>query len=123
MPLLAVTYSFGGVSQSHLWASMYLIFLTTLVVDVLAMTSALERKSITKAVFETYAMLPVPLLLLTPFALVAIWLTHAVRPDAPYLPFVLVACGVPPILFTALYLHRSIRYWQRLPTMHRKQAA
>ena len=123
MPLLAVTYSFGGVSQSHLWASMYLIFLTTLVVGVLAMTSALERKSITKAVFETYAMLPVPLLLLTPFALVAIWLTHAVRADAPYLPFLLGACGVPPILFTAVYLQRSIRYWQRLPTMHRKQAA
>lgn len=70
MPLLAVAYSFGGVTEQLLWGGIVLLFMTCLQVGVLSVLCSTWARSTPEALVLTYVAVFVLLMMFTPFWLI-----------------------------------------------------
>jgi ABC-type transport system involved in multi-copper enzyme maturation permease subunit len=66
LPLMAIAYSYGGVTQTHLWAGILLLFVTSLEIGALAVMCSAYFRTTAEAFVATYVLFPL-LLTFPPF--------------------------------------------------------
>lgn len=112
MPLLAVAYSFGGVTEQLLWGGILLLFMTCLQVGVLAVLCSTWARSTPEALVLTYVSFFALYVMFSPFWLAG-HIQHAAQRDnfagasAAVFAINVFMCGVGIMMSGGLLKHRA----------------
>ncbi len=112
MPLLAVAYSFGGVTESLLWGGIVMLFMTCVQIGVLSVLCSTWARTTPEALVLTYVSFFVLHVMFRPF-----WLTgrlafagaqHSFAGDAVATLFInMMLCGFAILLSASMLKHRA----------------